>query len=203
MSGGDITLLLLDYLAPRLPHKFVECPFVSRDRLHENSPAQRAQVPLPLRRKAPGVTIHVGGIVLSAVFHRRLIQKRSSRILTVGIFVQDIASAELTEGKGKAIDILGRAQLVFVAAHRFRLATQTDRVPQKKSRGVVFGGGGTRTRGFAMGKSRDAHRTAQARALRNLGVVINFAAMPELSAQKHRQGRRMLILARRVQTIQS
>ncbi len=100
-------------------------------------------------------------------------------MLGIGIAVEDIADRELAGLDGQARDVDLAGELVRSARQLLLLAAEAEGLAHIEARRVVVRIGEVGFLRFAAWKSRDADRIAQAEALQQFGIVIEFAAVPE------------------------
>jgi len=74
--------------------------------------------------------------------------------------------------------------LAVAALDAFLLAAQPERLPQKQPRGAVAGIRKVRFLRLAVGEAAGAGRVVQPKALQQLGIVIELAAIPQFQAEK-------------------
>ena len=210
LSGAAVDLIAFFQLGD-LPLRFQEVPIEGsavRDcRLHEHAISQR-----PVRRGvvdgyAVGVSADVGGVVPCAVVHQGPVEELGARIVGIAVVVHHVGSRKFADGDGQPPHVALAGDLVFVVGCPLPPAPEAECLTHIQSRDIRRGVRDADARRFAIGKTGDAGRSAEAPATRGFGIeydlsVVSFG-FTEPGCIKHSAGHRVGSRLRRLQAFRA
>src|SRR5271157_2579597 len=198
LSGAAVDLIAFFQLGD-LPLRFQEVPIEGsavRDcRLREQAISQRPVLRGVVAACAVGVSADVGGVVPGAVVHQGPVEELGARIVGVAVVVHHVGGRKFADGDGQPPHVALASDLVDVVRCPLPPAAAAESLTQKQPRDIRRGVLDADARRFAIGKTGDAGRSAEAGATCGFGIeyelsVVSFGfAQP--GCKKHRAGHRV------------
>ena len=125
---------------------------------------------------AGGVAARISGIVVGTVRHDRPVHELGSRIMAVGVVVEQVDDRKISGGNYQTSPVHGTGELVRVGLDVLPSSAQADRVACKQPRAIERRPGATGSRDLAVAEPSQSSQSGQRDTDGDFGVEIEFTA---------------------------
>ena len=154
----------------------------------EQAGAHGPILPVQLDHGAAGIAGQVGGEVVGRRTPHRPVHEVGARVVRIGIVVEEVAHRKAADNDGHAIDVAFAGKLVRAVGDIFLFAAETEGLLEEVALRADSRKRRARLLRLAVRKAGDAERAVDPEALRQFRIEIQFAAFPQLDAEKGGRG---------------